>query len=137
MIDVHIGPYGQYRQGLLDPQSSLYQFAPQFVLFSITANDTLARVPLAATTAEVDETVARSIDELRLLWRKGRENFNATIMQQSFLDVTESVFGSYDRLVPGAPARVITQLNNQLLKAAVQDDVLLLDRRARQRARRN
>ena len=127
MIDVHIGPYGQYRQGLLDPQSSLYQFAPQFVLFSITANDTLARVPLAATTAEVDETVARSIDELRLLWRKGRENFNATIMQQSFLDVTESVFGSYDRLVPGAPARVITQLNNQLLKAAVQDDVLLLD----------
>ena len=90
MIDVHIGPYGQYRQDLLDPQSSLHQFAPQFVLFSITAKDTLARVPLAATTAEVDETIARSIDELRLLWRKGRENVNATIIQQTFLDVTES-----------------------------------------------
>ena len=127
MIDVHIGPYGQYRQDLLDPQSSLHQFAPQFVLFSITARDTLASVPLAATTAEVDETIARSIDELRLLWRKGRENFNATIIQQTFLDVTEPVFGSYDRLVPGAPARVITQLNDQLSKAAAQDGVLLLD----------
>ena len=127
MIDVHIGPYGQYRQDLLDPQSSLHQFAPQFVLFSITARDTLAGVPLAATTAEVDETIARSIDELRLLWRKGRELFNATIIQQTFLDVTESVFGSYDRLVPGAPARVITQLNDQLSTAAAQDGVLLLD----------
>ena len=127
MIDVHIGPYGQYRQDLLDPQSSLHQFAPQFVLFSITARDALAGVPLTATTAEVDETIARSIDELRLLWRKGHESFNATIIQQTFLDVTESVFGSYDRLVPGAPARVIKLLNDQLSRAAAQDGVLLLD----------
>jgi FkbH-like protein len=127
MIDVHIGPYGQYRQDLLDPQSSLHQFAPQLVLFSITARDTLARVPLAATIAEVDATIAQSIDELRLLWRRVRENFNATIIQQTFLDVTESLFGSYDRLVPGAPARVIKQLNDQLSKAAARDGVLLLD----------
>ena len=127
MIDVHIGAYGQYRQDLLDPHSSLHQFAPQFVLFSITARDTIAGVPLTATTAEVDETIARSIEELRLLWRKARENFNATIIQQTFLDITEPIFGSYDRLVPGAPAQVITQLNDQLSKAAAQDSVLLLD----------
>ena len=54
-------------------------------------------------------------------------HFNATIIQQTFLDITEPVFGSYDRLVPGAPARVITQLNDQLSKAAAQDGVLLLD----------
>ena len=127
MIDVHMGAYGQYRQDLLDPASSLHQFAPQFVLFSITARDTIAGVPLTATAEEVDETIGRSIDELRLLWRKARETFNATIIQQTFLDITEPVFGSYDRLVPGAPARVITQLNDQLSKAAAQDSVLLLD----------
>ena len=127
MIDVHTGAYGQYRQELLDPASSLHQFAPQFVLFSITARDTVASVSLTATTAEVDETIARSIDELRLLWRKARETFNATIIQQTFLDITEPVFGSYDRLVPGAPTRLITLLNDQLSKAAAQDSVLLLD----------
>jgi len=127
IIDVHIGPYGQYRQNLLDRHSSLYQFAPQFVLFSITARDTIAGIPLAATTAEVDETIARSLHELRLLWQKARENFNATIIQQTFLDITESVFGSFDRLVAGAPAQVITQLNDQLLKAAALDSVLPLD----------
>jgi FkbH-like protein len=127
MMDIHVGAYGQYRQDLLDLHSSLHQFAPQFVLFSITARDTIAAVPLTASTAEVDETIARSIQELRLLWRNARENFNATIIQQTFLDVTESVFGSYDRLVPGAPTQVIRQLNDQLSKAATQDNVLLLD----------
>jgi FkbH-like protein len=127
MVDVHIGTYGQYRQDLLDPHSSLHQFAPQVVLFSITARDTIAGMPLTATTAEVDETIARSIQELRLLWQKAREKFNATVIQQTFLDITEPIFGSYDRLVPGAPAQVIRQLNDQLSKAAAQDSVLLLD----------
>jgi FkbH-like protein len=127
MIDVHIGGYGQYRQDLFDPDSSLHKFAPQFVLFSITARDTIAGVPLTATTDEVNKAIVRSIDELRLLWRKARESFSATIVQQSFLDITEPVFGSYDRLVPGAPAQVVKQLNDQLSKAAAQDGVLLLD----------
>ena len=127
LIDVHIGTYGQYRQDLLDPASSLHQFAPQFVLLSITARNTIADVPLTATAEEVDETISRSIDDLRLLWRKARETLNATIIQQTFLDSTEPVFGSYDRLVPGAPARVITQLNDQLSKAAAPDSVLILD----------
>ena len=127
IIDVHVGAYGQYRQDLLDLNSSLRQFAPQFALFSITARDAIAEVPLAAASKEVDETIARSIQELRLLWGKARENFNATIIQQTFLNVTESVFGSYDRVVPGAPAQVITQLNDQLSKAAAQDGVVLLD----------
>jgi FkbH-like protein len=127
MIDVHMGAYGQYRQDLLDSDSSLHKFAPRFVLFSISARDTIAGVPLTATIDEVNETIVRSIDELRLLWRKARATFNATIIQQTFLDITEPVFGSYDCLVPGAPARVVKQLNDQLLKAAAQDSVLLLD----------
>jgi FkbH-like protein len=126
LIDVHSGAYGQYRQDLLDPGSSLHQFAPQFILFSISARDTIAGVPLSATTDEVDETIGRSVDELRLLWRKARD-FHATIIQQTFLDITEPVFGSYDRLVPGTPARVITRLNNRLSNAAAQDGVLPLD----------
>ena len=127
MVDVHTGAYGQYRQDLLDPNSSLHQFAPQLVLFSVTARDTIAGMQLTATTAEVDEAITRSVDELRLLWRKARECFNATIIQQTFLDISEPVFGSYDRLVPGAPARMISQLNDQLSKAATLDSVLLLD----------
>jgi FkbH-like protein len=127
LINVHNGAYGQYRQELLDPTASLHQFAPQTILLSLTAREAIAAVPLGATVAEVGEAVTRFIDELRSLWRKARENYNAAVIQQTFIDVTEPLFGSYDRLIPGVPAQVVARLNDQLCEAAAQDGVLLLD----------
>jgi FkbH-like protein len=127
LIDVHNGAYGQYRQDLLDSTTPLHQFAPQTILLSLTAREAIAAVPLTATDAEVNEAVTRFMDELRSLWRKARENYNATVIQQTFINVTEPLFGCYDRLVSGAPAQVIARLNDQLSEAAAQDGVLLLD----------
>jgi FkbH-like protein len=127
LIDVHSGAYGQYRQDLFDPTSSLHQFAPQTILFSLTSREAIADVPLAATVAEVDESIARFMGELRSFWRRARESFGATIIQQTFIDVTEPLFGNYDRFVPGAPAQVVKRLNDRLSEAAAQDGVLLLD----------
>jgi FkbH-like protein len=127
LIEVHSGAYGQYRQELLDPMSALHQFAPQSVLFSLSARDAIASVPLTATAAEVDEAIARFVGDLRSFWRKAREVGKAGVIQQTFIDVTDPLFGGYDRIVPGAPARVVTRLNDQLCEAAARDDVLLLD----------
>ena len=127
LINTHSGAYGQYRQDLLDPSAFLRQFAPQTVLFSLTAREAIAAVPLSATVAEVDETIAQLIGELRSLWQRAREIFNAAIIQQTFINVTEHLFGSYDRLVPAAPARVVARLNDRLCEAAAQDGALLLD----------
>src|SRR5271154_478023 len=127
LIDVHSGTYGQYRQDLLDPTSALHRFSPQAALFTLTAREAIAGVPLTATALEVDETIARFIAELRLFWRKAREIGNAAVIQQTFIDVTEPLFGGYDRIVPGAPARVVARLNDQLCEAAARDGVLLLD----------
>lgn len=127
LIDVHSGAYGQYRQDLLDPTSYLREFAPQAMLFSLTAREAIAGIQLTATAVEVDETIARFVGELRSFWGKAREICNAAIIQQTFVDVTEPVFGSFDRFVPGAPAQIVARLNNQLCGAATQDSVLLLD----------
>jgi FkbH-like protein len=127
VIDVYSGAYAQYRQELLDPASSLHRFAPHVILFALTARDAIASVPLAADAAQVDDVIARVIGELRSLWQKAREFGNGAIIQQTFLDVAEPVFGSYDRLVPGAPSRIIARLNDRLGEAAGQDGVLLLD----------
>jgi len=127
LIDVHNGAYGQYRQDVLDPNSSLRQFAPQTILFSLSAREVTTGVPLTATLEEVDAIIVRFIVELRSLWQKARENYNATIIQQTFLDVTDTLFGSYDRLLPGTPTRVVARLNDRLCEAAILDGVLLLD----------
>ena len=127
LIDVHSGAYAQYRQELLDPTSSLHSFAPQAILFALTAREALGSVPLTADTAQVDDVIARVIGELRSLWRKAREFGYGAIIQQNFLDVADPVFGSHDRLVPGAPSRIIARLNDRLCESAAQDGVLLLD----------
>jgi FkbH-like protein len=127
LIDVYCGAYGQYRQELLESSSDLHRFAPQAVLFSLTAREVIAGVPVTATAAEVDKTIAGFVGELRLFWRKARAIGNAAIIQQTFLDVTEPLFGSYDRFVPSTPARVVARLNERLSEAAADDGVLLLD----------
>lgn len=127
LVDVHVGAYGQYRQDLLVAESSLHRFKPKVLLFSLTAREALAGIPLAASSTQVEDIIARTVGELRLLWRKARDTFNATIVQQTFIDVAEPLFGSYDRLVPGAPKRVIARLNDRLAEAAGEDGVLILD----------
>src|SRR5262245_15485771 len=88
-IDVHVGGYGQYRQDLLEAASPLHAFTPEMVLFSLTAREAIADMPLSATAETVHAAVERYVDDLIFLWRKARETLNATIIQQTFLDTTD------------------------------------------------
>ncbi len=127
LIEVYSGAYGQYRQDLLDPASALHRFRPQAVLFSLSAREAIAGVPINASAAQVDAEIGRFVAELRSLWRKAREIGGAAIIQQTFIDVSEPLFGGYDRIVPGAPGAVVARLNDRLCEAAAQDGALLLD----------
>jgi len=126
-LDVFSGSFGQYRQELLDPGSPLVQFRPDLILLSLDARQATSGVPISATAEEVEEALARAIGELRELWRHAHSTLDATVIQQSYLDVSEPLFGSYDRLVPAAPSRLTARLNDLLAHAAAQDNVMLLD----------
>ena len=125
-IEVHNGSFGQYRQELLDAGSALHRFKPQAVLFSLSARETIAGISLAATAAEADGAIGRFIAELRSLWRRARE-IGAAVIQQTFLDVTEPLFGGHDRMVPGAPGAVVARLNDRLAEAAAEDGACRID----------
>jgi FkbH-like protein len=127
MVDVYAGTYGQHRQEVLDSASPLHRYGPQMVLLSITAREAIASVPLVATSEQADEAMNRFVEELRVLWRKAREVLKATVIQQTFLDVTDPLFGSYDRLVAAAPSRLVARLNDLVSQAAASDGVSLLD----------
>lgn len=127
LFDLYRGAYGQFRQELLDPALPLRAFEPEVILLSLTARETIAGVPLGATAEDAEEAVARTTEELCRLWSSARENFNALVIQQSFLDASEPLFGSYDRLVPGTPTRLVARLNDRVADAASHNRVLLLD----------
>jgi FkbH-like protein len=126
-LDFFSGAFAQYRQELLAPDSPLLQFRPDLILLSLSARQVASGMPIAATTGEVEEALARAIEELRELWRHARSSFNATVIQQTYLDVSEPLFGSYDRMVPAAPSRMIARLNDLLARTAAQENVMLLD----------
>ena len=74
------------------------------MLFSLSAREAIASISFTATAAEVDDVIGRFVAELRSLWRKAREIGGAAVIQQTFIDVSDPLFGGYDRIVPGAPA---------------------------------
>jgi FkbH-like protein len=127
VLDVYLGSYGQYRQEILDPASGLQGFAPEIVVLALAAREFVANVPLAAGEEEAEQALARAVAELRELWGAARGRFNCVVIQQSLLDISEPVFGSYDRFMPGAPSRLVARLNDLLAEAARDDNVLLLD----------
>lgn len=122
-----LGAYGQYRQEVLNPHSALHDFAPQFVVFSITSRDLLGRVPIGTPAADVDARVQSAIGELRALWRTVRERHFATVLQQTFLNVDPPLFGNFDRNVPASPTSLVARLNDTVAAAASEEGVLLVD----------
>jgi FkbH-like protein len=127
LIEIHAGLFGQYRQELLSPASALYRFHPEAILLSLSAREALPAVPLAATADEADRALSAAVRELCGMWSAARQHSGAVLVQQSFLDTSEPLFGSYDRLVPGSPGRLVARLNDLVAEAAHRENVLWLD----------
>jgi FkbH-like protein len=126
-MDVQVGGYGQYRQEIMDPQSSLHRFAPQTVLFSLHAAPLLPEVNLEASRTQVDELLGGIIDELTMLWRRVQSELGANVLQQSLLNVTEPLFGAFERLIPAAPWNVVERFNELLAAAIASERVAIID----------
>ncbi len=96
-------------------------------MLSLTARETLVQVAPSATSEKAESVVTQTIEELRSLWRTAQNGLSAVVIQQTFLDVYEPLFGSYDRLVSSTPTRLVARLNDRVAESAQLNDVLLLD----------
>ncbi len=127
LIDAYAGGYGQYRHEILDDASPLHEFRPEVIVFSIAAREAIAGVSVGATADEADRALEQAVTEVRRLWRAARDKHQAAVIQQTFLNTAEPLFGSFERRVAGAPMRLIERLNDLLGDAAAADGVALLD----------
>lgn len=126
-IETYAAGYQQYRQELLDAMSPLHEFRPDTILFSLTAKEFIGAVPIAASSEEADLALRGAVQELRSMWKQAQDGLGARVIQQSFLDVEDALFGGLDAIVPGARARLIARLNSTLADSAFSDGVLWLD----------
>lgn len=127
LFEIYIAPYGQYRQEILNPASTLYQFAPDVVLLALSARDAGVKLPLSATLEEVTDKVEARAEEWVQLWDTLSSQSQAAIVHQTMVVPVEQLFGHYDAMVPTAPANILWRLNQTLRTKAAQHQVLLLD----------
>lgn len=126
-LSLYLAPYGQYRQALLTEDPALAAFAPQVVVLALDARDAPLHLPLEASEGTVEAAVEDRVAELRLLWRRARERFAATVVQQTLVPVDPPLFGSFEAQVPAAPWALIERLNARIRRAAKDEGVLLMD----------
>jgi FkbH-like protein len=126
-LSTHVAPYGLYRQVLLEPDPDLAAFQPQFILLALDSHDAGLDVAIDADDATAAAATETRTDALRQLWRAARDRYGAQVIQQTLVPAEPAVFGSFDGLVPGAPAALVDRLNGAIRKAAREENVLLLD----------
>jgi FkbH-like protein len=127
LIRSWLGSYGQYRQDLCGPSPALREFDPQYIVLSLTAREIIAPIALGSTSEEAELALKRGVEDLQGLWARARETFGATVIQQTFLDTSAPLFGSFERRVPGSPARLVRRLNELVIEAAARAPVHIFD----------
>lgn len=126
--DIHVAPYGAFRQEILDPQSELYKFKPDLVWLFSTERD-LAAIPanFGAQAEACDSAVVDVTAEWRNLWQRLRANTSALILQNNLEAPEIRVLGNYEGAVPWSRANLIRRVNLALADAAQDAKVALFD----------
>ena len=128
-LETYLPSYGQYRQAVLDPQSELYAFKPDVVLFALDAT-TIVGTKFISDPVEAEAFVKMRVAELSKLWRAVTSSLQCQIIQQTLMPVFSRLAGSAEHRVTGSPANMIDAVNSGVRVAADADgvDILALDK---------
>jgi FkbH-like protein len=123
--ELYEGNYDGVDLEILDPNSTLYAFAPQYVVILLSSEKLKARLYASGDRRTfADETVGR----LENLWGAFRAHSQATIIQSTFVLPSERAFGNYELKVADSVGSIFTEINYRLaLKARESKNVLLND----------
>ncbi len=123
--ELYEGNYDGVDLEIIDPNSALYAFTPQYVVILLSSEKLKARLYASGDRRTfADETVGR----LENLWGAFRAHSQATIIQSTFVLPSERAFGNYELKVADSVGSIFTEINYRLaVKARETKNVLLND----------
>jgi FkbH-like protein len=123
--EVYEGNYDGVDLEILDPNSALYAFNPQYVIILLSSEKLKAHLYASGDRRSfADETISRLED----LWSAFRAQSQATIIQSTFVLPSERAFGNYELKVADSVGSIFTEINYRLsVKARDAKNVLLND----------
>ena len=130
----YVGPYGQYRQELLDKSSGLHAFSPDVILFAFDACHLTGDLSRASDQAEADKILAQQVEQILELWEIARTHFGAHIIQQSVLPTIPGLIGNNEDRLFTSPRQFVDRVNAKLRVEANSRgaDMLDLDTRVKE-----
>lgn len=118
-LDVFDADYDQIDAQILNTDSEFYDFAPEFtVLFMCSEKlyDSFVLMTQAEKHLFAETTLAR----IQKYWRRMSSNINTKIIQFTFAQIDESVFGNYACKTEDAFLYQVRKLNYLLMQAALE-----------------
>ncbi|HET9847204.1 MAG TPA: HAD-IIIC family phosphatase [Candidatus Dormibacteraeota bacterium] len=116
------GGYGQYRQEIIDPDSAIYRFAPDFVVIAVHHG----ALELPTLSESPEEVLAAETARWQRLWQVLAERSGARVIQHNFAIPPEVPLGHLAARVSGSRYAMMQELNIRL-GAAASDAVLIVD----------
>jgi len=122
LFQVYAPAYGTVEQEVLGPESGLYSFAPDVVLFAGHWRDT----GLPAFSPQPTEEVQAALTSLETLWAAVVSNHPCRIIQHNFDLPAWDSYGNLGQRLSGGRAAMLRELNRRLAQVAP-DQVAVLD----------
>jgi len=113
-LELFEGAYDQFQQDLLDPQSALYAFEPDYVILAV--HEGALTFPTYAH--DPDAAVAAELERWRGLWSLAGTRARARVVQHTFAVPPHDEFGHLGARLRGSRQSLIRSLNAQLFEAA-------------------
>ena len=118
--------FGQTTQEALDPGSRINTTKPDAVLLAIDHRGLPLRFAAGSRDAEQAD-VAAALGQLNAIRAGIRAACGATCIVQTLAPPPETLFGSFDRILPGTQRRVVEALNIAIADSIAGTEDLLLD----------
>lgn len=118
--------FGQVMQAALDPESTINRADCDAVLVALDHR----AYPLAVAAGDAaasEQALQASLQQLATIRAGVAASGKAVCLVQSVPQPVETLFGSFDRTLPGAPRRLIDELNRGIVEQLAGTHDLLLD----------
>lgn len=113
-------PFGAYAQEILQNDSPLHRFAPEFIVLLLNWRD------LGFANRCPETEIGAAVDRLTTLWQAALDKSGTTLIQCSFVPSGAEPFAALSSILRDGRARAIREVNKRLT-AAAPDRVILLD----------
>ncbi|NPV81332.1 MAG: HAD-IIIC family phosphatase [Firmicutes bacterium] len=115
--EIGMGPYGQYQQEILDPNSQLYHFLPDVVILAVRLVDVAPALfydYTALSSQQIANLNTQVLSTFQMLLSQLRKRLNATILVHNFETPAIPSYGIFDYQDTGGQIRAIRDLNDSL-----------------------